>query len=478
MGTLFHPAVDWNNHLKQKPTMTNARSIAHDILVSLEQTGHTLDSRIEEHQVSIDQLARSDRALVHALVYGVQRWRLRLDWIIDYFSTRPGKKMAPAVQAALRMGLFQLYFMDRIPASAAVNTSVDLIKHRREHWAAGFVNAVLRRAAKRAETSLPLPETQNDSPAALSIRHAFPVWLIQRWLDRFGVEQTKALCHAMNTIPAVTLRTNTLRTTRTELIKVVQPEVAEVYPTPFSPEGVSIHTPKAPITTWPAFKEGWFQVQDEAAQLIGHMLAPEPGQSVWDACAGLGTKTIHLAQLMKNQGHLLASDQRRKKLDRLVADTRRLAIDSVQTIVLDLSQPSPAGFTESFDRILVDAPCSGLGVLQKNPDGKWRVTQEDLKQNGQRQGTILAKAATYLKPGGLLVYSVCSVEPEETIDVIEGFLQMHGDFAITPDRLSAIRGGDRLLTTEGYLCTLPHRHAMDGFFAAALVRSPGFRSCF
>lgn len=452
--------------------MTNARRIAFDILMSLEQSNQTLDAKIEERQNAIDELSRKDRALVHALVYGVQRWRLRLDWIIDQFSHRPGKKTVPAVQAALRMGLFQVCFMDRIPPSAAVNTSVDLVKNSRERWAAGFVNAVLRRAATSAQNPPPLPEMHRETAEALSIRHAFPIWLIQRWLDRFGLEETEALCFAINTIPAITLRTNTLRTTREALMTRIESQAAAAHPTPFSPEGIAILTPKSPITTWPAYQAGWFQVQDEAAQLIGHLLAPAPGQHVWDACAGLGTKTTHAAQLMQNRGRILASDHRPDKLERLTMEAGRLGIGIIQTVALDLSQTLPARLPNDFDRILVDAPCSGLGVLQKNPDGKWRVQPEDLKRNRKRQGSLLANAARRLKPGGILVYSVCSVEPEETVDVIEGFLQIHRDFAIAPHSFSDVAMGSRLISAQGYLCTLPHRHAMDGFFAAALARRP------
>ena len=450
--------------------MTSARRIAFDILVSLEQSNQTLDAKIEERQKAIDELTRKDRALLHALVYGVQRWRLRLDWIIDHFSDRPGKKTMPAVHSALRMGLFQLCFMDRIPPSAAVNTSVDLIKNSRERWAAGFVNAVLRRAAAGVQN--PLPEMQANTAEAVSIRHAFPIWIIQRWLDRFGPEETEALCHAINTIPAITLRTNTLRTTREALMTEIESQAAAASPTPFSPEGVSILAPKSPMTSWPAYRAGWFQVQDEAAQLIGHLLAPAPDQQAWDACAGLGTKTIHIAQLMENRGNVVATDHRRDKLESLTKEASRLGIGIIETRALDLSKTLPPGLPDDFDRILVDAPCSGLGVLKKNPDGKWRVQPEDLKRNRKMQSSLLANAARRLKPAGILVYSVCSVEPEETVDVIEGFLQIHRDFAIAPHSFSDVKIDSRLISAQGYLCTLPHRHAMDGFFAAALERRP------
>ncbi|MEJ2038342.1 MAG: 16S rRNA (cytosine(967)-C(5))-methyltransferase RsmB [Desulfosarcinaceae bacterium] len=453
--------------------MSNARRLAFEILVDLEQGDHTLDFLIEQRQAAINALERNDRALLHALVYGVQRWRLRLDWIMDQFSDRPGKKIAPPVLSALRLGLFQLYFMDRIPPSAAVNTSVELVKKSRARWAAGFVNALLRRAAAAPQALSSLPLAESDPAARLAVQNAFPHWLIRRWLERFGQQDTEARCTAMNTIPALTLRTNTLRATRERLMDTLKNLASAITPTPFSPEGICLRSPKSPANTWPSFKEGWFQIQDEAAQLISHLVAPAPGHHVWDACAGLGTKTAHLAQLMENKGILLASDHRRDKLDRLLLDFNRLGMKTVRTEVLDLSRPLPPPLPQGFDRILVDAPCSGLGVLQKNPDGKWRIEPADLRRNAQRQGAFLCNAARHLKPGGVLVYSVCSTEPEETSEVVETFLQKHQDFAIFPPSLPAIPGNERLLTHQGFLLTLPHRHAMDGFFAAALVRRPG-----
>ncbi len=416
----------------------------------------------------IQQLNRPDRSLVHALVYGVLRWQSRLDWVIDQMVARKSK-MDPLVRTILRLGLFQIQFLQRVPESAAVNTSVELAKKNSRVWASGFINGVLRQVIRQADQIMwPDP---NESPVAfMATIHAFPDWIISRWMDRWGQQATDALCREINTIPAITLRTNTLRVSRARLIETIRQEAEAVQETGYSPEGLTLTHLKRTLPQWPAFESGWFQVQSEAAQLTSHFLAPRPAERIWDVCAGLGTKTAHLAQLMRNQGQILATDLYAEKLKQLDADMDRLGITIVQSAQLDLTALEPDFQPGKFDRILLDAPCSGLGVLQKNPDGKWRVWPSDIKKNSIRQLTLLDKVAPFLKSGGILVYAVCSLEPEENEDVIEGFLQKHPEFDIYPANLEANVKTDTLLTPRGFFTTIPHLHQLDGFFAAALIK--------
>jgi 16S rRNA (cytosine967-C5)-methyltransferase len=246
--------------------------------------------------------------------------------------------------------------------------------------------------------------------------------------------------------------------------------VASVSPTRHSPEGVRLVSPNRPIDKWSAFQKGWFQVQDEAAQIISHFLDPRPGMRIWDACAGLGTKTAHIAQLADNRARLLASDLESEKLKKLKLEMQRLGISCVTTRPLDVQSPKPIDDLPLFDRILVDAPCSGLGVLQKNPDGKWRTTASDIDACARRQRAILSNMVKYLHPEGVLVYAVCSVEPEENELVIRRFLQKHPEFVIHFPELTSVANARELMTPEGFLQTLPHQNQMDGFFAAALAR--------
>jgi 16S rRNA (cytosine967-C5)-methyltransferase len=452
---------------KEKPeSVPSARHIAITILHQCHTQKHTLDYWLDRSSPQIDRLNRPDRALVHALVYGVLRWQSRLDWIIDQLALQPGKKVDPLVRIVLRMGLFQILYLDRIPPSAAVNTAVAWVKKNHRSWSAGFVNSLLRRAATQTDR-LQWPDNDNNPIDAIAIQHAFPSWLINRWVNRFGVKETTQLCQAINTIAPITLRTNTLKTTRPELAAVIEATAQAVAPTRHSPEGLCFVAPQKPVAQWPAFRRGEFQIQDEAAQLVGHLLSPQPGQSVWDACAGLGTKTAHIAQLMENQGLILATDHRADKLSHLNTEMQRLSVTIVQTRCLDLKL---GGFALSkFDRILLDAPCSGLGVLQKNPDGKWRVQPKDLKKNALQQLAFLEQVIPHLAPDGIVVYAVCSTEPEENEQVIDLFLQKHQEFGIHTGKLDSVANPDEVLTPQGFLRTFPHRHAMDGFFAMALT---------
>lgn len=447
--------------------MSSARQIAFDLLRQNHDDRFPLDHWLDQAEPLLKGLSRADRALVHALVYGTLRWQGRLDFIIDHLVEKPGK-IDPRARIILRLALFQLQHMDRIPDSAAVHSAVELAKKNRLQWATGFINGLLRQAIRRP--ALPWPDAATTPDMALSVNLSFPRWLTARWLERWSEEEVRRLCEAINTVPAITLRTNTLKTDRATLMGAIQEKATNIQPTVYAPEGITLSALATPIPQWPSFQQGWFQVQDEAAQLVVHMLAPQPGETVWDACAGLGTKTAHIAQLMNNQGRLLASDRSEAKLNRLPDEMRRLGVTIATAHRLDLVAED-ASDLPVFDRILVDAPCSGLGVLQKNPDGKWRGSPQELERYQHRQIALLARAALHLRPGGVLVYAVCSFEPEENIAVVNAFLQNHPDFAIHHSGMrAAVDSQPALLTPEGWLSTLPHRHRMDGFFAAAFFK--------
>jgi 16S rRNA (cytosine967-C5)-methyltransferase len=448
--------------------MSQARAIAADLLNRLQDRRNTLDQLLDRADSRILRLDRADRSLVHALVFGVQRWQRRLDWSIDHLASRKSR-IDPHVRTILRLGLFQIQFLQRIPASAAVHTSVELAKKTGRKYAAGFVNGVLREAIRRAD-QIPWPDAEKDPLTHLAVTHSFPEWLISRWMHRWGAKATHALCRTINTVPDITLRTNTLRISRINLMAAVLSEAEGVRQTRYSPEGIALTRLHRPLPQWPAFQEGWFQVQGEAAQITSRFLGPRPGETVWDVCAGLGTKTAHMAALMQNSGRIVATDLYAGKLDRLDREMNRLGIAIVQSTPLDLTVSDPKLPRAAFDRILLDAPCSGLGVLQKNPDGKWRLTPQDIEKNSTRQLALLTRTAPFLKPGGTLVYAVCSLEPEESEQLVDAFLQKHPEFAIHPGSLEAGDGINSLLTPRGFLSTIPHQSQLDGFFAAALIK--------
>ncbi len=430
------------------------------ILNRLDSAEKTLDILMDEFRESEGSSAKRDRALMQALVYGVLRHRLRIDGIISRFSKIALPKIEPDVLNILRIGIFQIGFMDRIPPSAAVNTAVDMAKSVSAPWTVRFVNAVLRKASTG-----PLPPA-----SGLADEKSIPQWLLSRWIQRFGKNDALAVCDAVNSVPPITLRTNTLRASRSLLMTSLLEHAGKIAPTDFSPEGICLTSLREAVFNLPGFEEGFFQVQDEAAQLAGHFLSPKPGETVLDACAGLGGKTGHLAQLMNNKGILYAMDRDLQKLTTLEKEMKRLGISIVRTCPHDLSSPLPEGFSAlSFDRILLDAPCSGLGVLRRNPDAKWRASKDDLNRLHENQLHLLSRIAPLVKLSGILVYVVCSTEPEENENVIDDFLKSHPGFKPAPAITTKVIP-ESCISENGFFRTYPHQLSMDGFFAARLQR--------
>ena len=433
------------------------------------ETGRKPLDRLMEAAYENRRLDQRDRNLATALVYGVLRWRGRLDWIIAQLGSRPFEKIHPRVLNILRLGLFQILYLDRVPDSAAVNTAVELARTLGMPWAAGFVNALLR-AFLRSREQLEPPSYARDPVRALAVRQSLPRWLARRWIARYGLDRARALGRAANRIPPLTLRTNTLRIDRGGLVEALAREGLPAVPTPVAPCGVVVREPGRAVDGLSAFEMGLFQVQDEAAQLVGHMLSPRPGQRVLDACAGLGGKTGHLAQIMENRGAVAALDHRRWRLERLASEMRRLGVTIVDIHAGDMTRPVASIVPGPFQRVLLDAPCSGLGVLRRNPDVRWTVTEADLARQQARQGRMLDQAAPLVAPGGRLVFAVCSLEPEENEAVIRGFLSRHPDFSLEAAPLSGLPATAPLVDSRGFLRTFPPRDDMDGFFAAALRR--------
>lgn len=404
-----------------------------------------------------------DRALVTELFYGVLRHRAALDWRLAACSQRHLARLAPPTLTLLRVGAYQLLFLSRVPASAAVNETVALTKRLCAPDDVGFVNAVLR-ALDRRRHELVVPDLLERPLDHLTAEYSHPVWLVRRWLKRFGVQRTLHLCRANNAIPPMTLRVNTLVTTRERLLDVLRQEGVEAAPCAVSPQGVVIRG--TPPTATRAFAQGWYYVQDEAAQLVGLAVAPRPGERVLDACAAPGGKSIHLAELMGDQGEVVAADVKPDRLGLVAENCRRMGIKSVQTAAADLTQASDAARLGRFDRILVDAPCTGLGVLRRHPEAKWHKTEGLIARYAVTQRAILDRVAPLLKPGGVLVYSTCSTEREENEEVAADFLRRHRGWVSDDLRAVLPAAAASLVTPQGHLLTLGNAWDMDCFFAA------------
>jgi 16S rRNA (cytosine967-C5)-methyltransferase len=449
--------------------MVDARTTTLKMLNKLDREHQTLDDLLIDFAPRTDSLSRRDRALFNAMIYGVLRWRGRLDYVISYFSNIPLKKVEPRVLNILRLGLFQIIYLDRVPDSAAVNTSVELTRQIGASRAAAFVNALLRKAAAN-QGSVAFPEPERDPVTFFSTAHSLPQWLARRWKHRYDPETMTTLCETVNTIPPITIRTNALKTTRQQLMQSLKDDVEHISATPNAPDGITMYRLKHAIPDLPAFKNGWFQVQDEAAQLVSLLLNPQPAESVLDACAGLGGKTAHLAQLMQNKGNITALDKDEKKLQQLNTEMLRLGICIVRTTLHDLNLPLDTKLHSAFDRILLDAPCSGLGVLRRNPDIKWKSSEAGLKRHAGVQKRFLENLAPLVKANGILVYAVCSIEPEENEAVITAFLKKHPEFVIDKNLGKLPETLHSLVEPANGFKTHPLLNRMDGFYFVRLKR--------
>lgn len=419
-----------------------------------------------------------DRALAAEIATGVFRWRAALDHVISAHITRPLHRLDATVLAILRVSAYQLLFLERVPARAVVSDAVSLTRARKLTSAAAFVNAVLRKIASASAghdraTLLPARDATRDY---LTIALSHPAWLIDRWIDRYGVEATEAWAQFDNSTAPLTLRANGLRITREELASRLAQLDIDTEPTRFAPEGLIVRGGH-PLRT-PLASEGLFVAQDEASQVIGWLaqvarttLPHAYAVAALDACASPGGKTIALASAIGSSGGRIVAADRRHRRMQLLRDTMIAtgATSTVSLVQLDLEAGLP--FRQAFDLILVDAPCSGLGTLRREPEIRWRRTDADLTRFAVRQQRMLHEAATGLRPGGLLIYSTCSSEPDENEFVAAAFLDTHPQFrAVDPRDWTLPPPLPPLITDAGQLRTLPHLHGLEAFFAAVFTR--------
>jgi 16S rRNA (cytosine967-C5)-methyltransferase len=406
-----------------------------------------------------------DRAFINQLVQGVLRWRLRLDWVIEHVSDAPLRRITSDVLNVLRLALFQMSFLDRVPTSAAINEAVEHVKRRGPRHVIAFVNAILRTADRQRE-SIPFPDPIKEQPLYLSVFHSYPLWLVEKWIDQWGAAFTERLLEAGNRVPRLSVRVNQIKLDRDQLISRLAEEGVAGIPCTYSPVGVVLDNVKGRVDALRAFREGLFQVQDEAAQIVSQCLAPQAAEAVIDICAGLGGKATHLAELMMGQGVVLSLDKAPRRLVILSESARRLGIKGIVTVAADATESLESLFPKGFDKIVVDAPCSGLGVLARHPDGKWNRNASDVGRLGQIQIDMLRQAASILRRGGKMLFAVCTLSREENEDVVENLLAYQKDIVLQDLRDVAPVWVRPLIDDRGFLKTFPHIHHMDGFFAA------------
>ncbi len=422
------------------------------------EEGVFADALLDQARQAFDS---RDSAFITETVYGVLRNQALLDWALDRLSEKPVEKTDAWTRSILRLGAYQLLFLDRVPASAAVNTSTELAK--RHGKKPGYVNGLLRNLDRnRSAIVWPGPE---DRVKRLSVLYSHPDWLVRRWISRYGIETAETLLAANNKPAPLVIRTNRLKATLDGLKASLTADSAESRETKYSPVGLEIMSSPG-LQKLAAFRKGWFMVQDQAAQLIGMMLAPKPGETVLDACAAPGGKATHLAELMENQGTVIALESDPARIGRINENSMRLGMTIIRPV-----QGDATDFREGlFDKILIDAPCSGLGVLRRHPDGRWTKSEKTVKEKQALQRRIVESCSKLIKPGGVLVYATCTTEPEENEDVINDFLAGHPEFALDDPRPYLPASAGELVDDRGFFRTFPGEPEMDGFFGARMVR--------
>jgi len=434
------------------------REKALQVLQSVEGGGFA-DSLINEARQVFDG---RDSAFILELVYGTLRNRLRLDWALDLFSAQPVEKTDAWTRNLLRLGAYQMLFLDRVPTSAAVDTATELAKiYGKKH---GYVNGLLRNL-DRKRSAITEPGTA-DPVKRLSILHSHPEWLIRRWVRQFGEKPAERLLERNNQPAPLVIRTNTLRTTREQLKASLEADGVNAVETKYSPLGLELVSGPG-IQKPGSYQSGWFMVQDEAAQLISMMLSPLPGETVLDACAAPGGKATHLASMMQGSGTLVALESDPERIKRIRENCARLGA----TLVLPTRGDATQYKEGRFDKVLIDAPCSGLGVLGRHPDGRWNKTEGSIRERRLLQARILENCAMLVNPGGALVYATCSTEPEENEEVISSFLSgKSGEFVIDDPRPLLPEQARVLVDETGFFHSYPVAFEMDGFFGARLAR--------
>ncbi len=442
-----------------------ARETALKILYEINECGAYSNLTLNKYFAAAE-LRDIDRAFVTELVYGTVKWKLTLDRVIASYSAIRMDKLSPWILNILRLGVYQLLNMTKVPQSAACNESVKLAGRYGHKASSGFVNAVMRNIARNGG-DVAMPSKNTDLSSYLSIKYSYPEWITEKYIGLFGAEFAESLLDAGNSTPELTVRANTLRLAAADLMVKLAEEGVATVPGKYLAEAVVFKSPVS-VSKLEAFHKGFFQVQDESSMLPAIVLAPQPGELVLDACSAPGGKATHIAQLMQNRGTIIARDIHENKLRLIDNAAARLGINIIKSELHDAALPDKT-HESAFDRVLLDAPCTGLGIIRRKPDIKWTRETKDLNSITALQKQLMQMVSRTVKPGGVLVYSTCTVLPEENEDVVNSLLEQNQDFEA--DEIAPFL--PPLLAAHAKGCMLqlyPDRDGIDGFFIARIRR--------
>ena len=444
-------------------TASNPRQLAFVALRHVYRRGAYADAALAK-VLATNNPSNKDRGLVTELVYGIVRRVRSLDALIDQLGSKTAIQQPPDLRIILHIGLYQLRYLSQVPAAAAVNTSVQLAKDNGLNKLSKVVNGILRqyeRLAAKAPDPLAVP---TEPILRLGILYSFPDWIVENWLEQISIVEAEQLCAWFNQPPTIDLRVNLLKKSLEEVESALVSAGIAVSRLHL-PQALRLTSPGS-IQQLPGFEQGWWTVQDSSAQLVTHLLDPQPGEVVIDACAAPGGKTTHIAELMKDRGEILAFDRAASRLGKLQENIGRLQLKSITVRTTDSRHSSPP----LADRVLIDAPCSGLGTLHRRPDIRWRQTPQKIQELSRLQRELLERAATWVKPEGTLVYATCTLNRLENEEVIQSFLDSHAAWQIEVPPLEMAD----YATSSGFIKVWPHRHHMDGFFMVKLKKFADF----
>ncbi len=439
-----------------------ARYLAVRILSRFERSDSYLDKLIS-HELLNNDLTQQDKALLTELINGVVRWRGKLDWALTGFYNGDYQKCLNIVKNSMRVGLYQIMFLDRIPAYAAIDESVEIVKHIQGEKTAGIVNGVLRNLHRNLD-KIRYPDKSDDPVYYFSIIHSHPKWLVKKWIERFGVDETEKLLIANNERPYVPIRVNLLKSDTEKIKEIFDKYEVKYIQCPYLEQTLLVHNPKYDLVGTELFKTGEITIQDPSASLAVKLASPAPGSTLLDVAAAPGGKSFFLAELMKDQGKIIALEKYSSKMRFIEEGKKRLGLNSIEELVDDARL---IRLKEKVDFIFADVPCSGLGTLRKKPDIKWKRDLEDIAKIVTLQKEIISNSVKNLKTGGILIYSTCTIEPEENEQVIEWLLKEYPELKLDP--------AENYLPAEvckdGFMQTFPHIHGIDGAFAARLIKT-------
>lgn len=439
---------------------SGVRGLAVKILNRVDRTDAYLD-KLLEIEIRNSDLQSKDKALLFEIVHGVIRWLGRIDWILNGFYRGQFSKCIPNLKNSMRVALYQILFLDRVPDHAAVNESVEFVKKLQGEKAANLTNAVLRNII-RNQKGIRYPKKDEDIAGFFTAYYSHPSWMVKRWLKRYGEEETEKLLIANNQKPSHTLRINKIKTSIDELKSLLNSVELGFKDGNYLDEYLQLSS-ITNITNWEYFQKGYFSIQDESTGFSCKALNPKPGMKILDLCAAPGGKTSFLADMMDNKGEIVAIDKFESRLELFKKNIARLGINNVRVVAKDALEFNEQG----FDGILADVPCSGLGTLTKKPDIKWKKDFGDIRKLNKIQFELLVKAASLVNINGTVIYSTCTIEPEENFKIVQKFLTNNTNFELAnlKDKFD-----DTLIDENGCLQTLPSKHKVDGAFVAKLIR--------